>query len=608
MNIARKCNIKEIPYEKLTYPKQDILVVTDFSGDIYEFERKLSDLSKRINLKITKLNKKCIVLSNDILCNGDRIIAFSGIGRTKSRLVYGQREIENVNMSNQLSEQIGNFCMIHGDENQIICETDYFGTEKLYYFFENGVTLISNRVHIIISAMKQLGINRNPNMNKIYTYLSHSSMVRQNFCQPMSVKGLIALRSDSRIKIEFEKNKLNVEKTKLYYELSCELPFDEKEYNILVKQAAEEIKDNIRIVLEHPEFETYVVDVTGGLDSRVVYCAISNFPEYRDKFVAHTVKTSVLNDFYCALKLISKYRIPFEKMKFKNEVITYEDEQLRAISIGMGATAEHTKLSQMLPYYKTCILPGAYGDYLGKPLYMRGKYDLRIGSSSISDEEFSEMLTKLQMQYSLFDASIEMDKVLLKEILALPGRTNLEKWENHYLYYRNGLHFSTAHDFQPAAPEWCVLQNKAQLKLKHMIMPLDYGQKVQIDISYELNPELASVTYESELYNNFRKKLNDQYGKYPECDEYEEKYIKELEKEWKENRGRNIKQLNPNFKTPKNYFEMDTKLDILHELIIKLNIRESAGCAMYYYIKEEDITPTYLTFIDKLYSLYFELF
>ena len=53
---------------------------------------------------------------------------------------------------------------------------------------------------------------------------------------------------------------------------------------------------------------------------------------------------------------------------------------------------------------------------------------------------------------------------------------------------------------------------------------------------------------------------------------------------------------------------METKLDILHELIIKLNIRESAGCAMYYYIKEENITSTYLTFIDKLYSLYFELF
>lgn len=613
LNTDSDFHLRPLPYQPYEYPYQDLFLVYDTSEQTEEIQKKLRRMGHTLGLRHTQLNPQAMLLSQTAVYHEGKVdAAFSGIGRTSSRLIYGMSDIDSLSCVDELSQQVGCFSFLRADKEQILLGTDYFGTDKLYYLQDNSLFLVSNRVHLLILAMQALNIPRSPNLPHIYAYLTDTFYTQQNFTQALNIHGLLVLRSDSRIRIHLPSGKVSVEKTALYYALSSYVPYDQDRYDALIDDACNEIVDNLKIALEHPAFDQYVVHITGGLDSRLVFSALTKLPQYKDKVFAHTDAPSTSNpDLTSVVRILSKKRYSFGTPKFDlSHKTTYTDGFYRALSTTLGVTAEHSSVPQGLPYYKTCIFPGAFGDYLCRPYYSKQLRGTAIGSSTVSDEDFWSYLIDHYTGFSIFDVHDAFSETFVKECLALPGTTNLDKLDNHYLYYRNGLHFSYSNRFGAKAPFWGALQSKSLLLLKAMTSSLNLGIKVHLDLIRHLDPEIASVQFSNATYEKERAQLNARFGGYPVCQEYDEALLADILNSWLQNKE--AMKSSPQLSLPpqENPYGKETSLAVFRALAHALALPEEIGCSIYYHLKNDSVGTTlrkHKLFLSKLYSLYYEL-
>lgn len=182
------------------------------------------------------------------------------------------------------------------------------------------------------------------------------------------------------------------------------------------------------------------------------------------------------------------------------------------LSFRLGISAERSGAPMTFMYKNALCLPGFCGAMTGRPYYASHYLDSDLADPFLPDKEFYVHLSQKQ-GYTVYDADELIAKLLHEECSVLPGRTNLEKFESHYLYYRNGIHFTDSW-LAYSMSSWSILQSKKMLKLKYMLFPGE-NIKLQLDILYLLNPEIAAVEFGTDKYNEWRKELHLKYHKYP---------------------------------------------------------------------------------------------
>src|SRR5690606_18543415 len=62
----------------------------------------------------------------------------------------------------------------------------------------------------------------------------------------------------------------------------------EADYSDLLEKAVSEVTNNTKAALKHPSFDHIIVDLSGGMDSRAVFCAVTRLPEFHHKVKIHT--------------------------------------------------------------------------------------------------------------------------------------------------------------------------------------------------------------------------------------------------------------------------------------------------------------------------------
>jgi len=522
----------ELELYKIDYPYQDFsLIISNKSNNIRE---KISSYALKNDYKYDNIyceNKIIQIMhTRDSYEIGNEKCIFSGITRTDKELIVGS-DIKNINSLDMITDQIGNFYCVAQNKDKIRIFTDYFGISKIFYYKDSDYFIFSNRIHFIIILMGILKIEKKLNYDKIYAYLSsnYPIITMQNFSRELNIKNLYMLPVDTKVDINIKNFRVDFNKTSIYYELSAPLQYDKKIYNKLIKKAAEELKDNARVVLEYNGFDKFLVDVTGGLDSRLVFSVLTHFPEYKDKIVINLgINKDRTNDFNVALKVISKYPLPFSGYSFdeaSQKVIKYSDK----ISLFLGLTSE-IMMNYSLPLIRMCSLPGYFGEISSRPFYIRKDYDSPIDDSTLSIDEWIDAFIKRRTRNAF--ANKQMHNILKDEFTQIPGRNFLEKFENHYLYYRDRIHFDFSKNICKSNC-WGILQSKTLFKLKNMTLLNDFKIKLQLDMLYFLNPEIASVEFELEKDNKDRQILNKQNDNiYPICSKYDQSIINQLNSDW----------------------------------------------------------------------------
>lgn len=606
LNTPSKVNLPDLEFFKLTKPFSDMLFI--YSKDLLDNNliKKVATENK-LNYNNIPINSgfSSILTGENIIKENEDLMHFSGISRTDTNLVFGMEDVNSIETANSISTQIGEFILFRKQDNIVTIETDYFGISKLYYYQNDDVFIVSNRTHLLLTLLYKLNVKFHLNYDKVYAYLSiNNQLGMQNFSRELNICGLVALPIDSKIVVDYSKNKIEVVKTEIYDILTNIPQYDKYEYERLLKVAALELIDNAKIVFENEKFDNIVAHITGGLDSRLVYCALTQFPEYMHKIIPHTTKSDAEpTNFDTALKVLSKTNICYSKIPKENEVrnhISIYDSLSYCLGVGSGYFSKSSPR-----FINSCILGGAYGEIVARPIYARLRYGTFLDNDYLNVEEFAGYLTNLNNINFVYNSKIYYKKELTEELEKLPGRTSLEKLENHYLYYRNRIHFDNTLNILNHAPYFGVLQSKTLFKLKYMSLPIHNNIKLQLDIMYQLNPELASVMYDSKKDEDERVAINTAcYSHYTIAQNYDKDVIENLENLWNNAQENDTSSYKiPNIPDP---LTDENILSILYYLIQSFGFKNEFAKYIYNYVKNAKRDNSKIYFYRKMLSLYYE--
>lgn len=244
-----------------------------------------------------------------------------------------------------------------------------------------------------------------------------------------------------------------------------------------------------------------------------------------------------------------------------------------------------------------------FGASVLRPFYTYKMFNTEMEDTTISIEDFTYKYINKVYLNPIYDCSEEMYNIMCKEFTRIPGESNLEKYENHYLFHRNGLHFDSSYicDIYKTI-YWGILQSKNLIKLKYMLYGKFSAIKLQLDLLYMINPELAKVEISNSNNESDRRMLDEKYGVYPyEQDSSYDFSLIEKDLEDVEKIKKKIKT-----KITEKIFTEKNALIALNKLIKENVIEENVGITLWDFIKNKQDSRKDLLFV-KLISLYFEI-
>lgn len=293
----------------------------------------LRNIPIRFSLKKynAKDRKNKIIISSNGIKNSPLI--FSGYGKFNNDFIVGKNNANDKNID-ELYEGIGNFTFLNIQNNKITIGKDYFSLGKIFYYMDNEYTIIANEYHLLLILMSSLNIKMELDEKVVISNLAFFKglLYEQHLSREMDVKGIKQLPIEKYILIENDELKLM--DTSMANMLNTK--FDINSYEQLLKEAAQEIKDNINIVYNSDSFKNVIVDVTGGLDSRIVFSAITSMYDEKDKFKIYTFDDKRTNDIKIAIPLSNLYNYSFETVPVKIDLKDIEKEERFSRSINMG--------------------------------------------------------------------------------------------------------------------------------------------------------------------------------------------------------------------------------------------------------------------------------
>lgn len=432
---------------------------------------------------------------------------FSGISRTSKKLINGISDIVDISELREIKDNIGNFSLLTIKNGCIDISSDYFGVSKLFYYQSNNYLIVANSYHLLLVLLKNADIDFSFNKDKVIANFDCLNIqpLYQNFTTHMDVFGCRMLPIDKAIQI------FNGEFKLLDSEISLDMRDESSlyQYDKLLEAAKNDIIDNIRVAYDSPHYDHLIFDVSGGMDSRLVYSALTNLELDKNRIrIASYLTPGQDRELPVALGINNIYKFPFDDLPTSVEYLNENANLINSYFLGQyynfnGIDARRT-MSRVLR------LSGMYGEIVCRPYYSRGLFDSELDGLPI-DDFIDQFLERYQNYHSLMldDSSGSFLKLFTESLKEIPGDDGLEKLDLFYLYYRCGMHCSDIWRSYISCPEWGPLQSKNLFKLKISTFSKFKGIKLQLDLMQSLNPVLASLPFESDQDNEDKKTLKD---------------------------------------------------------------------------------------------------
>ena len=451
--------------------------------------------------------------------NGTRYI-FSGITRWQDKLIVGESDIKKHGIAaSELREGIGEFELLLFDGQRLELSTDYFGMCQWYYYkSDDGFFVAATSYHLLLLTLKTLGTKLKLNTKKVIAGIAFFCFTcESSFTEEMDIEQCYELPLDQRIVIQPDLAPI-FENTSLYQKTRFPEPYTEETYEKYLFQVKDELIANVRAAFEHPGFEYILCDLTGGLDSRTVFAAVTNLPHSLTQKTRINTYTSSAEDFEIANTIVNAFDLTWNDIPREK---SYDGIGLFGETLYQAPQSHNLGtyyIIQMMPKFfenKTTLhLTGGFGDALYHQVYFWADY-------SKNGRTFFEQFGKT---YDVPHSSTAREyflEYLQNSILSMPGKTIEAKLEMFYIYYRTRHHFKTKYVKQ--SPRWMPLQSKAALQCYSMCLAHSVDDRFEFDMISILNPFLANFPYEKGKGNKYNLYLSNHldrlYGKgYPRAD------------------------------------------------------------------------------------------
>lgn len=488
---------------KMKYPYKDFALVSDGCSISEDFIKKYGFAKKNI-----MIGSHCIqILAEHIEFNVPNNYFFSGVAKYKKSLIFGEKDISFFTRIGD--HNIGNFAYMKLSRHKIQIGTDYFGTGKVYYYKEGDKYIISNNYHFMLLILKDLSIEVQLNYKLILALLCKSGQAfQQSITREREICNAFMLPIDEFI--EINGNGVCFRKKEISTVFKLEKKKDIKNLDKLLAKGKKEIIENVGIVLADKRYSKVPVDLTGGLDSRIVYGALQYLKKYRHKIVilsdgVDSYVNKAIDDDNRDISLAIRLNGSLDKYDY-DEIcvdrlwldVDEAENQMVSLSTLSGYYYPHSTTKMINREYSresALGLNGFYGEICCRPYYTRKLLEQGKKYEDIDAFFYAIASKKGVLSGSAYNA---LKDKLEEELEALPGENLVEKWENHYLFYRNGLHCNKIWEYEKRKPEWGPLQSKALFRYKHLTFGKIAGIEEQLKVLQKMDKRLNGIPYTSE--------------------------------------------------------------------------------------------------------------
>jgi len=409
-----------IPFIPSPAPFADFLIIRD--------KRTAKQEPKTSNL-ICRFFSGSIFLQGELIKDSSRITSLINEGKLTLK------EFESL---------AGSFAIILGlgDKNYVF--TDRMGYCKVFYYEDENWLLVSNRIHALTQAMYQNRIPRKPNYAAIalslysdhtwfYKTNSHSTIIDRVFLIPIDQyleigSSQLKLKSREAVTSAFSNKKLSP-----------------SEYRSLLEEGCAEVVSNLKSVINNPEFNNNVIELTGGRDSRLVYSATvkaglinkvrietyTNQPKHDADLRISNIITSIFGGTYTGEEERQRWFV--------------SPEAALAITLSMEAGISNIPAWSTFPSlgqaHNMALISGGSGECYRGVYY--DLFELKKNFDPDKPEDYIGGIFKSLVKINSLPKEFREESFIhfKRSIESLPGDDVRWKVENHYAYFRSRGHF-----------------------------------------------------------------------------------------------------------------------------------------------------------------------
>lgn len=498
--------LKSLEYTYLNPPYYDFVIainstIESFDDSIFNREGYVIDGKPVSILFLGKLHKL-----------KDCVKFFSGVTKINHTIIRGQDNLDDETIDIIDENCTGNFSLFKIDKTSISICSDYFGMSKIYYYDFDGKVYISNRYHLLELALVkdgiELEIDNSLALSYFYTY--EDDLTLQPVTNDMLVKNTHLLPVGFFLK--YNNNRLYLEKTDLFDCIIDPPSISSEYYSELVKATGDEIISDLKDVLNSKLYDHYFLDVTGGIDSRIIFSALTNINN-AENYVWISTKPFNENEINCSSKLVEK--TDFNYSPEIMELVTHMQIGCRLPDPFRVSVSDYIEMitslsidsydpSALIPFYslnRTLHLTGFVGEAFTRPYMNRHVLNWSIQSedeSQLSHEYVCRMSKKAIVSYEV--AGSEFEKHLTETLKLMPG-TNWDKFESLYLCIASKYHFDLTNHYGFSTDIWMPLMSKKAFTTMRTTMNQFKSYKFAFDLIEYLNKNFSQVQYNNENDN-----------------------------------------------------------------------------------------------------------
>ena len=424
----RNFNVKPFDFYESNYPFYDF-IVTNYDDSSFDIGFKYN-IEKNIIYSNKELKDNCI---------------FSGYFHDKDKFYYGDEDVSSKQLKRtDLFNKTGCFTNLFIKNKNIYLGSDVFGFGKLYYYIgKDKKYVVSNRYHLLLIYASRFDKTLSIDDDKVSYLLSLSyGMLSDQFIDNsclvkntsiIDISEFILISKDGTFSI-CANNFLTLESN--------------NDYKKNIERTINEIQDNFKGVFNNPRFNLFVQDLTGGLDSRVLFSVLTMFDN--SNHYVEMLTGGAIRDVECAASIAQKYKYKYSReypmfRKLKNgysselQQLSIDEYINLFMSFEIGTSFDHSNLFSCGKYDNLMHITGGAGECCTRPYMSKRFFNINKASTieSLINNYKEEIIKNICLSSSRVDTMFDVLEKYFKS-----SNCNLcEKSEDLLYKYRNRFHF-----------------------------------------------------------------------------------------------------------------------------------------------------------------------
>lgn len=424
------------------------------------------------------------------------IFGMSGIGMNERDLIVPSEGVSRAALED-VDPETGTYTTFDVRPGRVVVKTDLFGYGHSFTSQHDELAIVSNRLHLhkIVMAAFSQELRPNPAAVIASFFSDHGLFTQQSALKETLIDGVCLVPMSSDVVM----TDASIQWTAKEHFAQAMSP-EKGSYEQLIDAGTQKLIANSRVVVNSDLFDTAVLDLSGGKDSRLVFGAVTRVPGWQEKTRVNTSRVPNSDDVEIAAGIVQAYSASYftgdmveqhpltlqDNLRFWRSYFFGEYHRMAA-----GAWSNEGKNTASIS------IGGANGEIFRSfwaPVLERyigdGQSTRQFAESFITSVAVRDRYTPEQL-HQLVSAFVE-------ELESYPSSSLREKVEDHYMFNRNRSHcglrgFTFYHD----RLTWYPLLSADLLAASRTLTYSERASnRVIYDVLVRLDPELATFRFD----------------------------------------------------------------------------------------------------------------